>query len=69
MNVMKKRMLSLLLVLCMLLPMVPVMAFPAAAVEPIVYKYADAYGNFTKTISETYVNEKGLGMDDYQAWL
>ncbi len=66
---MKKRMLSLLLVLCMLLPMVPVMAFPAAAAEPIVYKYADAYGNFTRTISETYVNEKGLGMDDYQAWL
>ncbi|MBQ8350443.1 MAG: hypothetical protein IJY20_00155 [Clostridia bacterium] len=65
---MKKRILSLILVLCMLLPMVPTTLFAAEA-EPIVYQYADVYGNFNKTISETVANEQGLAVDKYEEWL
>ena len=55
---MKKKILSLLLVLCMLLPLVPTMALPvlaadgdSAPAEAVTYQYSDAFDDNTWTIS------------------
>ncbi len=74
---MSKKFLSLLLVLCMLLPLVPTMALPVFAAdgdsEPVVYKYADAANaNFTRDTTSKladYTTANGVDIDGYKAWL
>lgn len=73
---MKKRILSLFLVFCMLLPVIPTAVLTAAATEEkTVYKYS-ASPSFTATISETTVNGAGhydltndAGRTAYKNWL
>ncbi|MBO5052119.1 MAG: hypothetical protein J6D31_07975 [Clostridia bacterium] len=81
---MSKKFLSLLLVLCMLLPLVPTMALPVFAADgdsaPVVYKYASAANtNFARTIDSEAVCAEDFKGDDgvlsetelaaYKAWL
>lgn len=73
---MKKRILSLLLVFCMLLPIIPATVWTvAAAEEKTVYKYS-ASAAITATISEDSLNKAGKydltteeGRTNYKNWL
>ncbi len=70
-----KKILSFFLVLCMLITAVPALLIPVLAEEgegaaDKIFSYADAYPNFTKTISETKYQEAGYADDAaYKAWL
>ena len=70
-----KKILSFFLVLCMLITAVPALLIPVLAEDgegaaDKIFSYADAYPNFTKTISETFFKEAGYADDAaYKAWL
>ncbi len=74
---MSKKFLSLLLVLCMLLPLVPTMALPVFAAGEkavaVAYRYADAANaNFTRDTTSKladYTTAGGVDIDGYKAWL
>ena len=74
---MSKKFLSLLLVFCMLLPLVPTMALPVFAAGEkavaVAYRYADAANaNFTRDTTSKladYTTADGVDIDGYKAWL
>ena len=76
---MRKRILSFLLVLCMLLPTLPLLGVPAVAAEPTLYRYNDTAVTFQKVISETTYRQDYPVLEDataeadqyaaYVAWL